>query len=412
MAQALNVNFEAGKLAPEAFLQKSPRGKPWTCFSPSSQVSTAPSTPCHDMLPDVAVPEMSLTSDHRMCRFVSNGSIPEEDEEEDLTPCLPEPQLHSQLGKWAQRHVEETPYCFGMPRLESELGQWAQRLVDAQYWYSGQKQNPECETSYLVDSSSFHGVTRGLAYRRSKQVGDRCLEIEGPMWGTTVTGADEGDGWLKVGDFYLPTELEGIPVVTPAFATFEQEDFSVVEAVMDGPALTEDGRVVDLDGGAAMFFASDPKLSYGFSRKQVMMKATKDVKKARASLEMLLAGREVDNEAICSLDAEGVLRGEESYSWSSAFATKEAANAAKERSKLFQQKRRLRQQGEGSGFENDAPVLGIDPSGYVFIHLDLTSSKEKHQKKLRRRVLANAKVTSDTILILDASGVIHDDAAN
>ena len=34
-------------------------------------------------------------------------------------------------------------------------------------------------------------------------------------WGSCVSGVDEGDGWFKVGELYLPTELNGVSVLTP-----------------------------------------------------------------------------------------------------------------------------------------------------------------------------------------------------
>jgi len=33
-------------------------------------------------------------------------------------------------------------------------------------------------------------------------------------WGTTVAGVDQGDGWLKVGDQYLPMSINGTQVLT------------------------------------------------------------------------------------------------------------------------------------------------------------------------------------------------------
>lgn len=374
-------------------------------MSPMSAVSTAPSTPCHDLqLPDGTVPPLSLSSELPMCRFVSTSSIAEEDEDEDTMATPPKPMLQSDLAKWAQRHVEETTYCFGMPRLQSGLGQWAQQMVAAEKWHQEQKLSLAGEDVYLVDNSELQGVTCGLAYRSSKNVEDRFLDIDGPMWGTTVIGSDEGDGWLKVGDFYLPMTLEGMPVLVQDSSFLSEDAHSSSEPVLDGPALTEDGRVVDFDGGAPLFFASDPTLSSGHACKIVMINVHKGLRNVRSALDNASAAAEVDAEGVCSLDADGNLRGEKSYSWSSAYVTKEMSDAAKKRLKLFHQKRKRRQQGKGPRFED---VVGIDPNGTAFLLLDLPDPIAQLKKKIRRKAACPSEMTACEILTMDCNGVVQ-----
>jgi len=57
--------------------------------------------------------------------------------------------------------------------------------------------------SFRVDNSKL-GETggAGVSYRNSKNPDD--VASDGAPWGSVVMGVDEGDGWLKVGDKYLP----------------------------------------------------------------------------------------------------------------------------------------------------------------------------------------------------------------
>mmetsp|Transcript_59261 Transcript_59261/g.191565 ORF Transcript_59261/g.191565 Transcript_59261/m.191565 type:complete len:799 (+) Transcript_59261:46-2442(+) len=68
--------------------------------------------------------------------------------------------------------------------------------------------SPKLLQEYRVDNSHFRSQAHGLGYRRSKRLEDKDGNALA-MWGTTVSGADEGDGWVRVGDRFLPWELHG-----------------------------------------------------------------------------------------------------------------------------------------------------------------------------------------------------------
>lgn len=445
-----------------------------------SQISTAPSTPQQlQFLPDCQIPDMKLSpSCERRRRFDSQESIAEEDDEDWSFVGPPEPRLTSQLGKWAQaqsrvtteprltsqlgkwaqsrveqevqclglgplesdlgqwaqwvveaeqspmgmwaqRHSEPKGHCFGFPPLQSELGQWAQRLVEAQEWLAEQKQRQGLATEqYLVEDSGLRAVSTGLAYRKSKCVEDRELDVHGPMWGTTVAGIDEGDGWLKVGQHYLPMVLGGRRVLTPTLqcslgaktTDYDQHSEPDAEPMCDGPALTECGRVVDLDGGAPIRFASDPILSSGHSCKCIMIDAAKYVKKAQTKLEASSSASEVDAGAVCSIDPDGVMHGAASLSWRPAIATTEAAAAAKSRLKLFHQKAVQRKRRQAN---RNHDVIGIDPNGKAFLFFYLPCRMAKLKKKLHRQERASLAGSSQvsataTVLSIDLNGVVRD----
>jgi len=69
---------------------------------------------------------------------------------------------------------------------------------------------------YMIDNSILQIPSRpGVAYRYTKSETDKVKNEAGPAkWGDIVDGIDEGDGWLKVGQYYLPMTYRGIPVIT------------------------------------------------------------------------------------------------------------------------------------------------------------------------------------------------------
>lgn len=67
------------------------------------------------------------------------------------------------------------------------------------------------EQEFVVAKGSYRTDTQGLEYRRSKNLEDG---VGGhAKWGARVFGHDTGDGWIRVGDKYLPKIIKGHPVV-------------------------------------------------------------------------------------------------------------------------------------------------------------------------------------------------------
>eukprot|EP00408_Alexandrium_pacificum_P012325 CAMPEP_0171213086 /NCGR_PEP_ID=MMETSP0790-20130122/30464_1 /TAXON_ID=2925 /ORGANISM="Alexandrium catenella, Strain OF101" /LENGTH=140 /DNA_ID=CAMNT_0011678785 /DNA_START=37 /DNA_END=455 /DNA_ORIENTATION=- len=67
---------------------------------------------------------------------------------------------------------------------------------------------------YAVDDGQAARKGKGVGYHFSKSLQDRDIRTLA-HWGTVVTGADQGDGWLLVGECYLPMQLEGRRVLRP-----------------------------------------------------------------------------------------------------------------------------------------------------------------------------------------------------
>jgi hypothetical protein len=68
--------------------------------------------------------------------------------------------------------------------------------------------------TYLVDNSVLQNKNvHGVSYRLSKNLEDRASHSA--AWGSIVAGHDEGDGWLKVGDKYLPIVFSNVQILIP-----------------------------------------------------------------------------------------------------------------------------------------------------------------------------------------------------
>eukprot|EP00927_Polykrikos_kofoidii_P065247 TRINITY_DN61029_c0_g1_i1.p1 TRINITY_DN61029_c0_g1~~TRINITY_DN61029_c0_g1_i1.p1 ORF type:complete len:954 (-),score=171.61 TRINITY_DN61029_c0_g1_i1:68-2518(-) len=73
---------------------------------------------------------------------------------------------------------------------------------------------PRVRAEFLVDNTQLRSLHKGFSYRFSKAPMDVDKDREA-VFGTIVRGVDEGDGWLRVGDRYLPMEVRGRVVLRP-----------------------------------------------------------------------------------------------------------------------------------------------------------------------------------------------------
>jgi len=66
---------------------------------------------------------------------------------------------------------------------------------------------------FLVKKGDLPSATQGVRYRKSKFDYDRDDAVE--PWGSVVAGFDEGDGWVRVHDRFLPFSIQGQSVLEP-----------------------------------------------------------------------------------------------------------------------------------------------------------------------------------------------------
>jgi len=64
---------------------------------------------------------------------------------------------------------------------------------------------------WLITNKDLKANTRGLAYRSSKD--HTKVRNAVAAWGSIVPGVDSGDGWLKVGEWYLPMIVDGFATI-------------------------------------------------------------------------------------------------------------------------------------------------------------------------------------------------------
>jgi len=141
----------------------------------------------------------------------------------------------------------------------------------------------------------------------------------------------------------------------------------------DGPSLTPDGRAVDLDAGAPLFFSCDKLLSPGHERK---CSAKESARQRRQRREAGLCGS-VAAEEVCSLDASGAVRGEDAM----APPLSGDGDGRAARLKLFHRKLRARRvQGEARW-----PSVCVDERGKAMVYLDLPSDRTRRDHVLRKR---------------------------
>lgn len=87
---------------------------------------------------------------------------------------------------------------------------------------------PEPQTFVAVNA--LRTTAYGLQYRRTMRLNDFCRGIYDYLpWGERVEGRMVGNNWLKVGDRYLPTKVNGVP--------FIQRWGSTVQDGNDGPSV-------------------------------------------------------------------------------------------------------------------------------------------------------------------------------
>jgi len=329
--------------------------------------------------------------------------------------------LESAMGRWARSTFEQENNPIKLPALQSDLAYWAFLAVeqeesseqstracsgdgdDARHMASADAQVSEEEQleeqrkwNFVADNSELQDNTLGLAYRRSKSEEDR-VEGQGLLWGKTVAAEDCGDGWLKVESYFVPTQLRGVTVLQPARS---------VPATWDGPALTADGRALDLEGGAPIFFSCAKELSSGYedgrrlrvlARLAAMVMAVSS-KVRLAEMERIAAAR-VEEELVCSIDDDGLVHGPLSTTLSS------SARVSRHRSAAG----RIRKAGA------DDTVFCADESGKVTLYLHLPiGAQEKAARAIRRslrkrRAFAVGEQDIESpILVLDAHGTIQD----
>lgn len=170
-------------------------------------------------------------------------------------------------------------------------------------------------------------------------------------------------------------------------------------ALRDGPALTSDGRALELDGGRAMWFVHTQKSN----NNEELKEETRMMRAARLAHAACEAEARISEDLILPVDAAGVVQ---SAAPTSAYDLFRDPARLKE---LFR-KRRSAHRGQVS---IEPYRLCVDPEGRVLLSLVIPGKSEVsrfHRWRLMQEYKEN-KVSklSNYIIMLDKKGVIHFD---
>jgi len=269
------------------------------------------------------------------------------------------------------------------------------------------------KSTFLVDNSELAAPTLGLSYRRSKSVNDSDGAILGPTWGTAVEGIAHTDGWIQVGSHFLPTVLDGKRVLSTKLRTLtiDLEVTEVAEAAevaedteasWEGPALTADGQVVDLDGGVPIFFSCAKELSSGHAHKVDMMSDARVVRAMHLAHAACDGEAAVTNEKKCSIDEWGIVHGAE------ALAPSESME--KSALKRLHRKQNARQMSSkmATTSADETSILTVNGAGRICLYLDLASKGPSKQRLRQKHAESRFRMDwGEEVLSVDSCGSVH-----
>lgn len=361
--------------------------------SPVSQASSSPTTPVLSNLSEPALgpyasfpclpngDSVDSSSPFKFVRTLSGHSTQAPDEMEPL-PCTP-------TGNGQDISVPV------MPPLQSELGRLAQSMVLMEEWLEQQCREQQQQTvmagekDFLLDNSSLKAGTIGLAYRRSKNRWDRDHTIPGLEWGATVTGLDERDGWVQVGNHFLPKELDNMAVLAPRTKVMAQ----------DVPAWTADGCAVDLQTGAAISFTQNPESASMAAKPKDSIRMLHAAKLAHAACE---AEALIEADGVCTIDAEGMIRNH-------VLNLVEEEPSKSSRLKRFFRMRQYRRSSACRHVTDQHCRLCVGTDGKAFVLLYPRGTTACHDRSQRKRRALGQQQSSDDsdAVIIDANGIIH-----
>lgn len=169
------------------------------------------------------------------------------------------------------------------------------------------------------------------------------------------------------------------------------------DALRDGPALTIDGRAVELDGGFAIHFSYDRSMADSEQNKKCLKDGVRLMRAVRRAHAACTAEAQIEDGEVCAIDADGVLQG---FLPSPAQAPPDVAA----RLKKFRAKAMLRRSAD-----RDGTLACVGPDGRAFMCVKVPTTRERrHQLERKRagRVFQGDASVGET-LVLSADGVVH-----
>jgi len=101
------------------------------------------------------------------------------------------------------------------------------------------KSEPQATQLFMVDNANLQAATNGMGYRFRKITWDRDIKTIA-RWGSMVEGVDHGDGWVQVGDCFLPTTVQDKPVLK-------------LQQTRSKLAVADPTSLIEIDGAPVMY---------------------------------------------------------------------------------------------------------------------------------------------------------------
>jgi len=363
--------------APSGFL--SPQGKP-VALSPmltlaGSQATTGPNTPMFSMLPD---PINAKSLSKRFSRTVSGAStqIPDHDLEQGF--FLDHDDSSPKLGHaWHEcGFVADTQQ---LETLQSELGLWAQCMVHAEEFFAKEWRRkhgslPSTDASSRLDP----------------------LQSELGLWAQAIISAGEWEYELAKAQ-----QMQDGLAFTMDGKVVDLDGGAAVFSTLSCPALTLDGRTVDLEGGGAAFLLHDRSRAQGNQAKATLKENGRMFRAISFSHAACEAEALIEDEKVCAIDTSGVLHG-------LLLSSMSAEPSVSTRLKLFHKRKKSR---KPSSWAGSSVVLCVQHDGKVVIALRLGHTPESLDRIRCKRssLLARPQWESESsrlAMAVDAHGAI------
>jgi ABC-type multidrug transport system ATPase subunit len=133
---------------------------------------------------------------------------------EDFQVC--QPSLEQIFNRFASTQIAQQAgaQAVGPPSTVS-YAQVAPETSDIDVQAMTQPLPGQVTSQWIVDNTSLKAETPGLGFRRVKDPAAlvSTQTFVGATWGSVVDGVKTEDGWLQVGQLYLPLEVRGVPVI-------------------------------------------------------------------------------------------------------------------------------------------------------------------------------------------------------
>jgi hypothetical protein len=335
----------------------SPKGKPVALSPLLTPASQASTAPNTPMFEALTDPFCSKALSTRFCRALSGSSTGIP--EHDGQDFFLGRDDDSPTWSHTMYHAFGSTTDVNQPEIESELGQWAQSMVHAE-------EAPEARL-----------------YPLRSDLG---------LWAQAFVGTAEWDyepvrnnSMQDCLAFTMDGKVVNLDGGAAGFPTFRR------------PALTADGRAIHLEGNAAAFFAHDRSLAEGnlakaMKKEEVWRSRAMHVAHAACEAEAL-----IEQEKISAIDATGVLHG--------LLLSTEPGTAI--RLKRFHMKKRSRK----SSNKADTFVISAGPKGSVCAVLEAGYTPEsRHRIQNKRRSFFDRTQLEDEssrlAMVVDIHGIV------